>query len=184
MKRLLNNIPTFDIDVLIDELNGGAIESSADPSNYYIPSGRVIEDIKDNDPQVIADYDAFVETIEDLLIDYYHFELTYYDDNENNSRYYNFLAKDSEGNITMKFRLRLRISNHVPHRTQKSQKKKNSEIENSREELHKFLNDNQISKLKAYTKVIIINNKEYDSYEEAFIDIDKMIERFVEVMNK
>lgn len=175
MNELIRDHMVIDMDAII--CLDDSIEASADPSNYCIPDGLVISDIRNKSPQMIADYDAFVETIEDLLIDYYGLELTYFNDSNDNSRYYNFLAKDENGNAKIKFRFRLMISNHYPHRTELSQKYKKEEKQSP--ELKKSVSQENIYKMKPYTQIIVVNGKEYSTYEEAFKSIDSKIEKYI-----
>ena len=172
------NILNFDIEVLIDQ------DTSILSSMYkgiQIPDGEVIPGQKDAiiSEQVLADYDSFVESIEDLLIDVYNLELTYYDNSENNSNYYNFLAKDKSGIVKIKIRLRLRISNHKAHRSEMSQKHKSEELNSP--ELIKYTNKRSTI---PYAKNVIVNDESYNSYLDAVIDIDEKIQHWVDVMTR
>lgn len=186
MKRYINDVKSFDIYVDIEYplayLDFDEICSSIDLDMYDIPSGVVISRLKDNSSQALEDYDAFVENIEDLLIDVYGLELTYFNDSDDNSRYYNFLAKDSSGNIKFRFRLRLRISNHSSHRTKEQIHNKKEELDSP--ELKRLLTEDQIRKLQPYFKSIIVNDERYSSYEEAYLDINDKIENWVRIMTR
>lgn len=52
------------------------------------------------------------------------------------------------------------------------------------EKLHELLSEKDISKLRAYTKIITVNDSYYDSYEQAFDDIDQILEDAVSKMTR
>lgn len=169
-----------EIDVVIQAYQDFEI-LSASYKGLYIPDGEVIPGDKDAiiSEQLLADYEDFVESVEDLLIDNYGLELTYFDNSENNSYYYNFLAKDASGSIVLKFRLRLRISNHKAHRTKEQQKHKKEEVKSP--ELLKFTHGKSLI---PYAKTIIVNNKTYNSYLDAIEDIDDQVQVWIKNMTK
>ena len=152
---------------------------SATYKGLYIPEGEVIPGDKNAiiSEQVLADYDDFIESIEDLLIDNYNLELTYFNDSDDHSYYYNFLAKDGSGEVILKFRLRLRISNHKAHRNKAQQSHKKDELNSP--ELLKFTHGKSLI---PYAKQIMINNKIYDSYMDAIEDIDDQVNGWVKKM--
>ena len=154
---------------------------SANYKGLYIPEGELIPGEKDVviSEQLLADYEDFVDSVEDLLIDNYGLELTYFDTSENNSYYYNFLAKDNSGKAILKFRLRLRISNHKAHRTKEQQQHKKEETKSP--ELLKFTHGKSLI---PYAKTIIVNNTSYNSYLDAIEDIDEQVQEWVKKLTK
>ena len=167
------------VDVIFD--NNPYI-AAATYKGLYVPDGELISGDKDAElpAEVVADYNAFVVSVEDLCIDYYGLELTYLNFSEDLSNYYNFIAKDQNGNPVLKFRLRLRVSNHPAHRTKSRQH--NKKEEETSEELLRFTKGKE---LKKYTIDFVVNNKtKYESYLDAFIELDNRIARAVEVLTK
>ena len=106
--------------------------------------------------------------------------LVYKSKSEDYSKYYNFLACDTNGNVLFKFRLRFRVSTHTAHRTKQSQKHKKEE--ETSETLLKLLNGRPLPK--SYPKTVIVNRKTFTSYEEAFVTIDNDVKNWIEVMTR
>ena len=179
-----NSIMEFDINVdIVPKYTDEEIESSI-YKGFTIPDGEVIPETKCDrfSDEIEADYAAFVESVEDLLTEYYGFELYYENKQGQHSKYFSFLAKEKEtGKIYLKFRLRLRVSNHDAHRTDASQSHKKEETET---EKYKELTKNAPRVPRPYTKNILVNSTMFNSYEEAFIDVDEKIEKWIEVMKK
>ena len=180
MKRYIHDEIPINIDVVVS--SDFTTVAAATYKDIDIPDGPVIDRDKDAriTDQMAADYDAFIESLESLLEDHYHFILTYRNESDDYSRYFNFLATDASGIIRFKFRLRLGVSNHKPHRSKDSQKHKKEE--ESSPKLLELLNSRPTPA--AYTKIVIVNSKQYSSYEEAFIAIDDEIAHWVQVMLK
>lgn len=151
---------------------------------YNIPDGEVISGLRSAiiTDKIEIDYEAFIESLEDLLTEYYGLELFYKNRSDDYSHYYSFLAKDKDsGKIYFKLRLRLRISNHDPHRSDASQKHKKEETETER---YKELTKDAAKDPKPYTKVITVNKEQFSNYEEAFIALDNEIAKWVEIMKR
>ena len=174
----------FDIDITIIPKYTTEEIKSAMYKGFEIPDGEVISGIKGAiiTDQIESDYNAFIESVEDLLKEYYNLKLFYENSSPDYSHYYSFLAQNKVTNeVYFKFRLRLRISNHDPHRSKQSQQHKKEETQT--EEYKRLTKD--ISKdPKPYTKNIVVNKEIYDSYEDAFIDIDEKVEGWIEKMKK
>ena len=187
MKRLIKdkNCLEFDIcvEVYVDETIFLIEGSTVDTSKFNIPSGPVISKFADKiGSQMVVDYDTFVENISDFIEDNLGLELIYTSASKNNSRYFSFIARDDDGNIYLRFRLRLRISNHNPHST----KQQNALKKREEEEILKQgkLTEYQLRKMQKLTKSIIVNNETYNSYEDAFIDIASQAEEWVDKMKR
>lgn len=160
-----------------------AVAASNHVPKNPLPSGSVISKDKERITQrMIDDFDSFMDNIESLCEEIYGLIGTYKNVSDDHSYYYNYLATDEEGNIIVRFRLRLRISNHRAKRTEQQQRNKKEELESAR--LKELLTDSQIKNLTSYAKLITVNDAEYDSYEDAFDDIDQIIGNAVEVMTR
>lgn len=190
MKRYIketNMLPiVVNIDVIADhpilDPNYTVAASEHLPKNP-LPSGPVISKDRNRITQrMIDDFESFMDNIEWLCEETYGLIGTYKNVSEDHSHYYNYLAADEDGNIIVKFRLRLRISNHKAKRTEQQQRNKKEETESAR--LKELLTDEQIKKLRSYAKLITVNDEEYSSYEDAFDDIDNIVGDAVEVMTR
>ena len=113
------------------------------------------------DSQVLADYHAFVETLEDLVTDYFGLKIYYKNDSPYNSFYFGVLAVDDEGNYILDCEAAIRISTHDAHRTTESEKQK----ANQKNELKKLTKGKRLQPVR---RNIIINNHEFDNYDEAY----------------
>lgn len=191
MKNYLRSSELIELDVTIfadhpifylyDE--GEGIVAAFDSAKYNLPTGPVISRYKNRiTQQMIDDFESFMEDVEILCEEDYNLVGTYKHVSNDHSYYYNYLAKDDEGNIIVKFRLRLRISNHLGRKSKKQKYNKNQEA--ASEKLKEMLSDEDIRKLKKYTKTITINNEIFVSYEEAFEAIDSLLSNAVQVMKK
>lgn len=175
---------TVDFDIIIDILPKYTTEEvkAAMYKGFEIPDGEVISGIKSAiiTDQIEADYHAFIESVEDLLTEYYGLELSYTNQSPDQSNYYAFFAKDKNtGKMYFKFILELRISDHDPQKSKASQAHKKEDTET---EKYKELTKDISKDPRPYSKIITVNSETYDSYETAFIDIDKNVERYTEVM--
>lgn len=187
--KKLDSIPLeFNVIVDIDSsliygFSDANIEGSIDLSDFNLPEGPVIsKDRKRITQQMINDFECFVDDVETLCELNYGLEVTYTNISPDHSHYYNFLAKDADGNIIARFRFRLRISNHKAHRTKQQTQNKKSEINSPR--LHELLTEEQISKLRVRSEDIVINDDYFDNYTEAFEYVDSVIRRSVEVITR
>lgn len=175
---------SFEITVNIaPKYNTGEI-AAATHKGIEIPDGEVISGLKNAiiTDQIENDYNTFIESVEDLLTEYYGLILIYQSKSANYSHYYSFLAKDKEsGKVYFRFRLRLRISNHPAVRSKASQKHKSEETNT---EKYKELTQRIAKDPRPYTKSIVVNKEIYNSYEEAFVDIDEQVSNWIEIMMK
>ena len=178
----------FDIDVYTDYPvfdNDAEFEISASKQDIRskLPKGEVISKDRNKITQrMIDDYESFVERIEDLCEESYDLVGTYSEESDDYSHYYNYLVRDLDGTLIAKFRIRIRISNHPAKRTQQQQRNKKSELDS--EKLHQLLTEQQISKIRSYPILIVVNNETFESYEDAFDSIDERIQRAIEVIRK
>lgn len=179
-KFISDDVYVFNIDCIIDPY--APYIAASELHGIHIPDGELMSGIRGDIPseQMVADYEDFIEAVEDLLQDYYGLILVYKSKSVDYSKYYNFLACDESGNALFRIRLRLRISNHNPRRSKESQKHKKEEKES--EKLLNLLNGRPMPK--AYPKSIIVNSTEFNSYEEAFKYIDSEVVRWIDVMTK
>ena len=189
MKRYLNSdsYVSIDIEIFVDhpilhlDTQDPHVVASADISKYGFPNRPVISKDKNRiEGWMIDDFDAFMDDIEILCEEDYNLIGTYKRVSKDNSHYYNYLATDSEGRIIVDLRLRLRISNHEPVRTKRQQHNKKEEL--NFEKLHHLLNDQDISRLKNYSISIVVNDERYDNYEEAFADVNAIVQDAVTKM--
>lgn len=177
------------IDIFADhplfylDSEGEGIVAAIDVSKYNLPTGPVISRYRNRiTQQMIDDFEAFMEDVESLCEDNYGLIGTYKHVSDDHSYYYNYLAKDSKGDVIIKFRLRLRISNHPAKKGKKQKYNKNAEL--ASQKLKEMLSDDEIRKLRKYTKIITINDEEYSSYEEAFEQVDSIVASAVKVMTR
>lgn len=166
----------FTVDVIYSlKEDTSAIAASA----YTGPRGPVISGDKNAeiDAQEEADYWAFIETIEDLLEEHHELKLVYKSQSEDFSKYYSFLAQDALGNTLFKFRLRLRISNHVSHSTKRQKANKAAE----RKAVAPYLNG---KKPETLTKIVVVNNNKYNDYLDAYMYIREEVARWIKIMQR
>lgn len=189
MKRWINNsnsVPIIDIDIFTDHPllhmdDFRHVAASVDLSEYDLPNRPVIS--KDRNRitgEMIDDFEAFVEDVESLCEDKYDLVLVYENVSPDLSHYYSYLVKDEDGEIIVKIRIRLRISNHLPKKSQKQKEHKKSELDS--EALRNLLTEEEIINLDQYTLIITINDTKFDNYEEAFRYTSKKIARAIEVV--
>ena len=144
-----------------------------------LPKGELMPAEKDAlvNSQVLEDYHTFIETVEDLLVDYYDLHVFYKNTSPDNSFYYGMLANDGEGNVIADFDFTLRISTHPAKRSDTSQKhKKEKEAE--------LLKLTKGKKLKPLRNSIVVNREEFTSYQEAYLKVDSIIEEAVKIMKR
>lgn len=186
MKRyLFNNISfpvNFTIEVIVypKDTTTTMPVAATEYKGYQIPDGPFMPADKKIKPskQQIVDYRTFIKDIESMLSDHHELKLIYKNKSANYSNYYSFLALNDKGEPVFRFRLRLRISTHDPHRTKEQQK------EEAKEEkaVAKYLNGKKPQKM---TKIIIVNDdSEYTDYLDAFVDICNIVDHAVEVMRR
>lgn len=193
MKKYVKQMPVvepveFTIDVIYFPTGVDTVEFPVVASKYEgysIPDGSLMPGNKDAEisEQEKADYNAFIETVEDLLTDHCDLEIVYQDQPTEYSHYYSFFAKDGD-KVLFKFRVRLRLSNQGPHRTNAQQANKAKE----KKQVQQWLDgrpdyDGKVSPT-PLTYVIIINdqNTKFHDYTEAFMYIYNEVERWIKIM--
>ena len=128
--------------------------------------------------QVYQDYLAFLEAIDEIIFDY-DLKIYYENESETNSLYRSGLAKDSKGDILLKFAVHIRVSTHPAHRTKESQKNKKEE----RAELTKLAGKKKVTPLPIN---VVVNDKAEDfaSYLDAIVYFDERLAHAVEIMKR
>ena len=155
------------------------VEIAASTSGTYkgvpVPNSELPSGLKDalNNSQVIADYMSFIESITELMEDYYNLKVYYTNTSDYLSGYFGALAKDDKGNFVLDVDISLRVSTHDPHRTEDSQKHKKERLK-----ARKDLVDDV--KLKPFTRDIRVNKETCRDYTEAYEKVDEAIVRAVE----
>lgn len=177
MKRIYKLNTVFDVVVNIDyveyEIAAGTYKNIDVPDGDLLPAEKSTG-IPD---QVKEDYNSFIQSVEELLTDYYNLYTYYTNESENYSKYYGIVAKTAEGKIILKFKFKLRLSNHPAHRTRMSQEHKHEE----EQALNKLVPG---VRFKPIVKSILVNKDEFDSYEHALEYIDGEVEKVVEIMTR
>lgn len=120
---------------------------------------------------------AFVETLEDVMTDYFGLELYYKNDSPYNSFYYGALAVNDEGDYILDCEATIRISTHDPHRTSESEKEKAKQ----KAKLNEIVKGKRLQPVR---KNIVINDKEFSNYEDAYEFAFSQIERAASVLNR
>lgn len=178
-----NSIPVeFNIDVVlsyIDDIDDISIAASTH-RGYELPDGPLMPPNKDDavTEQQIIDYETFLQDVIDFLEDNCELQVIYKNKSPDRSLYRTFLAKDDKGNLLFKFKTRLRVSTHDPHRTEQQQANKKAEEKST---AHYFEGKKKPRKM---TKIITVNSEKYISYFEAFADICDTIDNCLEVMKR
>lgn len=180
----------FDIEIYTDHpvlnlpgSNCSDVSASKQDLKDRLPNGRLISKEKNRiTQQMIDEFEAFTERIEDLCEDEYGLVLTYRNVSDDHSYYYNYLVKDEEGKLIARFRIRLRISNHNAHRTE--QQKKNKKEETKTDIIKQLLSQQQINKMRPYPILVEVNDSEFESYEDAFDHIDERLQRAIEIVRR
>lgn len=174
----------FNIDVYTDHPvfnDESEVAASNDVSNFNIPTRPVISNDRNMIEQwMIDDFEAFVENIECLCEDNYGLICTYTNSSKDHSHYYNYLAKDENGKVLARFRIRLRISNHSASNDSGQKKHKREELKTK--EIQSLLTQQQISRIRPYTILLTVNDERYKSYIDAFNYIDAALERGLAVL--
>ena len=181
MKRYIptsSDIPKLQIIVEVEFVN----ETESVAASYELENlrnSKLPPAAKDAliDSQVLADYHAFVETIEDLMTDYFGLDIYYKNDSPYNSFYFGALAVDSTGKYILDCEAVIRISTHDPHRTPESIKEK-------MKQQAKLKDVTNGVKLQPVRKNIIINDESFSNYDEAYEFVFPIIERAAEVLNR
>lgn len=171
----------FDIEYVVEVIFPDSEEQlvASTYKGFNIPDGELLPSEKDaiTSSQALADYYSFIECIEDLMTDNYDLEIYYKNASPYNSFYFGAVAKNSDGTLIFDFDLTLRVSNHNPHRTQQSQQYK-------KEKKAALKRIARTKKPTAITRSVIVNNDYYSDYLEAFVDIDEIIKRSVEILER
>ena len=172
----------FNIEVILSPKDTTVIipVAATEYKGYQIPDGSFMPADKKIKPsaQQITDYKAFIADIEAMLSDHHELKLIYKNKSKNYSNYYSFLALGDDGEPLFRFRLRLRVSTHTPHRSKEQQKEEVKE----EQAVSLYLNGKKPQKM---TKIIIINDEsEYTDYLDAFVDICNIVDHAIEVMRR
>lgn len=146
---------------------------------FDLPDGELLPSEQDAiiSSQAGEDYRAFVESVVDLLEDYYDLHIYYKRDSKDYSWYFGMIAKDTTGSLIFDFDFTLRVANHSPHRSEQSQKHKKER----KAELKKLTKG---KKTKPIVKCILVNRDEFKTYLEAYQKIDEQVEEVVEIMHR
>ena len=153
--------------------------AAATYKGFYVPEGALLPAEKDAiiDSQAMQDYDDFIQSVEDLSTQYYNLDIYYKNNSPDNSFYFGMFAKDKDGNIVLEFDFTLRVSTHRAHRSTESRKHKKKQ-----EEIR--LQYTGGKETKPLRKSVIVNNKEFRSYMDAYLEVDRIIEDAVEKMRR
>lgn len=170
----------FDIEVVV-ELDSEYVAAS-EYKEFHLPDGPLISSDRTKvvTDQMEQDYEDFIEAVTSLLEDRYHMLVVIHDSYPDYSNYYNVLARDSDGNLLFKFRLKLRISTHKAKRSHGSQKHKKDETKVP--EWNEVLNGKPMPEI--YPKTIFVNSEQFETYEQAFMRIEDVVEHCLEVMTR
>ena len=183
MKRVYSSkevIPTrFDIEVEIGYYAESDRVVASQYKGFYVPDGELLPaDIREVvDSQAYVDYEDFVESVTDLITEYYGLDVYYKNESKFLSHYFGLLAKDSDGNIILDFNFKLRVSPHDPHRSEESQQHK-------KEQEDDLLNATGGKKPRPITKSIVVNRETFPSYLDAYVYVDDVIEHTVTIMKR
>lgn len=161
-----SNLPeVYKIDVLYEapfDVSIFAAKSEINP--ILLPKGKI-------DEQALADYDAFIDNLYECLA--YYFDIVELEESPKSktSWYFYLYAKNAKGEITTKFIVRLRVSDHVYPEYHSTEAEKTF-VENRVQEF-KRPNNKKYQRWKIYN--IIVNGDKYENYDDALDDIeDKM----------
>lgn len=169
----------FDIVVEIEYFDDTTRVAASEYKGFYVPDGPVISGLPDAvlGSQALQDYADFIESVQALITDFYKLKIYYKNSLKDHSNYFGILAKNKDGSIIIDFDFTLRVSNHDPKRSKKSQKHKKE-----REAELKKLTDGKNTK--PIRRNIVVNNERYTSYMKAYVDIDEAIEDVVSIMTR
>lgn len=144
-----------------------------------LPKGELLPSEKDVliSSQALEDYHSFIESVEDLISDYYGLDIYYKNDLPDNSWYFGFIAKNSDGTPVIDFEATIRVSNHPSHRSPESQANKQKQ----KAALKEYVGD---IKLKPIRKTILVNKDQFASYEEAYDAVDQLVEGVNKVLTR
>lgn len=175
------NVP-YEFNIIID-IDFDETDTDIAAAEYKgvknIPEGELFPSELDAyvSPRMKEDYESFVKSIEELLTDYYGLHIYYKNESEYLSNYFGMVAKDDEGNMIFNFKFILRVANHDAHRSKALH-------HNKKEEKSALLKLTKGKKLKPIVKSVTVNQDTYDSYLEAYVEIDKIIEEAVAIMKR
>lgn len=181
-KYIKSKLPTkieIDIEAVV-EFNAKDQDVAASTyKDLYVPEGELLPGEKDAiiNSQAWADYCSFIESVEDLMTDYYDLHIYYKNESEDYSFYWGLLAKNDTEDILIDFNLKLRVSNHPAHRSKESQHRKAEQ----EAQLQKITEG---KKSKPMTQIVVVNNKTFKSYMDAFMEVDRILERAVGIMKR
>lgn len=119
-------------------------------SNYSNSS----DDLKSiENSQALADYYSFIECVEDLLSDYYEMHLDYIEKDESFDVRLNAVLPDKQLEMTVDFNLVIR---------------------------HKELELNSAKRIKVTADEFCVDNKVYQNYLEAYLDLSDEMDRYMQ----
>ncbi len=179
--RYLDEPDTIKISVIVEvemRLKDDPV-AAATFDHKELPQGQLLPSEKDAviDSQVLEDYHAFIESIEDLITDYYDLHIYYKNSSPDNSFYFGMIAKDADNIPIIDFEACIRISNHAASRSPQSQHNKKLMKEALRREVGN-------AKLKPIRKRIIVNRDEFADYDAAYSAVDELIENVTSKLKK
>lgn len=153
--------------------------AAATHKGFSVPEGELLPSEKDAliNSQAWDDYCSFIESVEDLMTDYYDLTIYYRNESEDYSFYWGALAKNEDGSLIVDFSLKLRVSNHEPRRSRESQ-------HNKKEQQAKLMELTHGKKPQPVTKQITVNRDRFQDYLDAYLKVDEMIGRAVEIMTR
>ena len=175
----ISQIPTH-IDIVVDiELFGNDPIAASTYKGIQVPDGPVISGVPEAiyDSDAVVNFEEFIDSIRELITDFYELDLYYKNESPDKSNYFGMLAKDSDGLIILDFDFTLRIANHDPRRTEKSKHQRKLQ----EQALKERIGDESIKHIR---HTVTVNNEKFDSYIKAFAHVDSIIEGTVESMKK
>lgn len=170
----------FDIEVVVEL--GSDYVAASEYKGFNLPDGPLISNDRSKavTEQMEQDYEDFIDAVTSLLEDRYNMLVVIHDSYPDYSNYYNVLARDQEGNLLFKFRLKLRISTHKAKRSHGSQKHKKDETKVP--EWDEILQGRPMPEI--YPKTIFVNSEQFPTYEQAFMHVEDVVEHCLEVMTR
>lgn len=176
----INSLEHIDIVVEIEYFyNGTDRIAASEYKGFYVPDGPIISGLPDAvlGSQALQDYADFIESVQDLMTDYYGLHIYYKNESKDHSFYFGSVIKDDAGNVIADFDFTLRVSNHDAHRSNESQ-------HNKKERQSKLSEVTHGKKTRPITRSIVVNDEKCKDYFEAYEKVDEVVSRAVEVMSR
>lgn len=170
IKPTTDELITTHINVILDLVLTDYTIAAATYKGINVPDGSVLSGIKDAvyEKEELFRWNEFIDSIRDLITDYYEMEIYYENKSEYLSGYFGMLAKDKDGLIVLDFDFTIRVSTHDPKRTDKSESEKKKQKQMLSERIGG-------AKIKSMRDGIIVNGEIYPSYIKAFVAVDEII---------